>query len=126
MPEQASQRPDDAGAGDAFAGPHVRAVVGAPVALRAAGSAWIRHWESVLSPALEAVDGQILSVVMTFAGAEITAVAPDPSAAFRTIVEVLDASPEARDYTTRVDLVGLDLPVEDRSYRKRPPGSATS
>ena len=67
--------------------------------------------------------GEIVSSAMTFAGAEIYAIAPDPVAAFRAIVDVLDASPEARDYLTRVDLVGVDAPAEDRSYQKRPHAS---
>ena len=104
-------------------GPHVRAVVAVPVALRAAGASWIRHWETVLAPALGAVGGEIVSSAMTFAGAEIYAIAPDPVAAFRAIVDVLDASPEARDYLTRVDLVGVDAPAEGRSYQKRPHAS---
>ena len=105
-------------------GPHVRAVVAVPVALRAAGASWIRHWETVLAPALGAVGGEIVSSAMSFAGAEIYEIAPDPVAAFRAINEVLDASPEARDYLTRVDLVGVDAPAQDRSYQKRPHESA--
>jgi len=105
-------------------GPHVRAVVAAPVALRAAGASWIRHWETVLAPALGAVGGEIVSSAMSFSGAEIYATAPDPVAAFRAIIDVLDASPEARDYLTRVDLVGVDAPAQDRSYQKRPHESA--
>lgn len=101
-------------------GPHVRAIVAAPVALRAAGASWIRHWESVLAPALDAVGGEIALAAMRFGGAEIIAVGPDPAAAFRAIVDVLDASPEARDYLTRVDLVGMQVDAEDRSYQKRP------
>ena len=101
-------------------GPHVRAVVAVPVALRAAGASWIRHWETVLAPALGAVGRKIVWLATSFSGAEIDAVAPDPVAAFRAIVDVLDASPEARDYLTRVDLVGVDAPAEGRSYQKRP------
>jgi hypothetical protein len=105
--------------------PHVRAVVAAPVALRAAGASWLRHWQTVLAPALDAVGGEIVSLEMRFSGAEIVAVAPDPTAAFQAIVEVLDASPEARDFLTRVELVGLDAPDADRSYQKRPHEAAS-
>jgi hypothetical protein len=38
---------------------------------------------------------------------------------------VLDASPEARDFLTRVELVGLDAPDADRSYQKRPHEAAS-
>ncbi len=105
--------------------PHVRAVVAAPVALRAAGASWIRHWQSVLAPALEAVGGEILSLEMRFSSAEIVAVGPDPIAAFRAIVDVLDASPEAREFLTRVELVGVDVPDAARSYQKRPHEAAS-
>ena len=77
-----------------IAGPHVRAVVVTPVALRAAGASWIRHWETVLAPALGGEDGKIVWSATSFSDAEIDAVAPDPVAAFRAIVDVLDAAPE--------------------------------
>ena len=117
--------PGAAADGERTADPRVRAVIAAPVALRAAGASWIRHWETLLGPALEAVGGEIVSSRMSFAGAEIEAGAPDPGAAFRAVVAVLDASPEARDYGTRVELVGAPASVEDRSYQKRPGGAAT-
>ncbi len=103
----------------------MRAVIAAPVALRAAGASWIRHWEALLGPALEAVGGEIVSSRMSLAGAVIEAVAPDPVAAFRATVAVLDASPEARDYRTRVELVGAPASLEACSYQKRPGRAAT-
>jgi hypothetical protein len=41
------------------------------------------------------------------------------------VVAGLDAYPEARDYRTRVELVGAPASVEDRSNQKRPGGTAT-
>lgn len=43
----------------------------------------------------------------------------------RAVVAGLDAYPEARDYRTRVELVGAPASVEDRSNQKRPGGTAT-
>lgn len=118
-----NDRPDPADDRERIVGPMVRAVVAAPVALRAAGAAWVRHWQGLLAPALDAVGGEITSSAMHFSGASIEAVGADPLAAFQAIVAVLDASPEARDYLTRVELAGMDPPSENRSYQKRPPGA---
>ncbi len=53
--------------GERIAEPRVRAVIAAPVALRAGGASWIRHWETLLGPALKAVGGEIVSSRMSFA-----------------------------------------------------------